>query len=119
MKKILFLLFCLSIFNVGAATLDFNITSDAENTVAAGQDFSITYTYDVELLNELGAWITIDFDTQNAAWYSGTELESPYRFEIPGKAVKAGEHTITFYIHDYVNEKRTVIAAHTVVITAE
>lgn len=119
MKKILTLLFCFTLINVSAITLDFNISNDAESTVTAGQDLIITFTYNVELLNELGAWITIDFDTQNAAWYSGTELEGPYQFEIPGKAVKSGEHTITFYIHDYVNEKRTIIAAQTIVINAE
>ncbi len=87
--------------------IDFRIASPAGDqiTIKQGNGLDIKIEFDAEAANKAGAWIETRFDGKHAGIRTATNMESPYKTEIPAEALKKGSHTVFYRIHP-VGEKK-------------
>ena len=84
----------------------FELVSPTTNkiTVNRRDGVSVEISFDADMVNAKGAWITAFLDGHRIRTYAGTSLESPYRHVLRSEALENESHTLEYFLMENVDE---------------
>jgi len=79
---------------------NFKLISPSKNsiTVEKGESVNIQIDFDAKMANAKGTWILTRFDGKDVGMLASTNLESPFRNEIPGKVLTNKNHILECFL---------------------